>query len=320
MKKYLLIMTLATSWLVASAMPATSFANTPSPSYPGPYVTSSCDAPGGEYAGIGCPDGQDYFNDGSTMDCHTAVSVCTLTPAQQNANYTAGFSCDTGCYASPPYVPSAAACPQIQMDDGSISQVVGIAFSNKLIQLVQCSLNAAGSTIQTFLAGFSVGSDGSVTTPSLTVGATPTTNPTSGTVYATNVSFGTNGANGTLTGAYGKYVGSTASKNGNIGGYATATALCNSKVSGSHVCTAKEIINSYELGVSLPTTNNNWINNGPPGYSDTLTNDCNAWTNSGSVTIGGSSITVYGSIWNFKKGYSAISGCNASLPVACCSY
>jgi hypothetical protein len=193
--------------------------------------------------------------------------------------------------------------------------VVSLALDSSvgLVKLVQCS----GSDVLAFMSGFEIGSDGSITTPSVTIGTTPTASPTTGTLYTKNVSFGTNG---TLTGAYGKYVGSTASKNGNIGGYATATALCNSKVSGSHVCTAKEIINSYELGVSLPTTNNNWINNGPPGYSDTLTNDCNAWTNSGSVTIGGSSITVYGSIWNFKKGYSAISGCNASLPVACCSY
>lgn len=122
--------------------------------------------------------------------------------------------------------------------------------------------------------------------------------------------------------AWGKYIGKTILKQGNIGSYAAAKTLCATTFPtkpSPHVCTAQEIINSYELDTSGPLytapipTESMWINNGPPAYISDLSNDCNGWTSA-------STTTNYGSSWNFTKKYSLISHCDRSLAVACCSY
>lgn len=126
-----------------------------------------------------------------------------------------------------------------------------------------------------------------------------------------------------MTAPFGKYVGVTAAKTGNmVGGYANgyvaAKAFCNGVSTGSHVCSAKEIINSYEYNIALPA-GKAWINNGPPAYVSDVSNDCNGWSsdNNGDNPT---SFSVYGSIWNFDKKQSLMATCGRSLPIACCSY
>jgi hypothetical protein len=124
-----------------------------------------------------------------------------------------------------------------------------------------------------------------------------------------------------MTAPFGKYVGVTAAKQGNIGGsggYAAAQVLCNGVSAGSHVCSAKEIINSYEYNIALPT-GKAWVNNGPPAYVSDVSNDCNGWS-SNNNNDNPTSFSVYGSIWNFDKKQSLMATCGRSLPFACCSY
>lgn len=124
-----------------------------------------------------------------------------------------------------------------------------------------------------------------------------------------------------LTGSFGRFVGSTLTlTKGNIGGYTAANALCTAFSADSHVCSANEIINSYEYDSTGPiasATGNAWINNGPPAYISDLSNDCKGWTSNEPVSDGYSS---YGSTWKFGTKTSLISHCSRSLPVACCSY
>jgi hypothetical protein len=129
-----------------------------------------------------------------------------------------------------------------------------------------------------------------------------------------------------MTGSFGYWVkNTTTTYDGSLSpsakGYASAQAICNGLSAGSHVCTAKEIINSSEYASSgvpvLPTTGDAWINNGPPSYVSSLSNDCNGWTSNEPSTLG---YSVYGSTWKFGSKYSLISHCVRKLPIACCSY
>ncbi len=97
-------------------------------------------------------------------------------------------------------------------------------------------------------------------------------------------------------------------------------ALCNSKFAGSHVCTAKEITNSYEYdasGAIAAATGNSWINNGPPAYITDVSNDCNGWTTNEPSP---STETYFGSTWKFSTKNAMMSHCSRQLTVACCSY
>lgn len=106
------------------------------------------------------------------------------------------------------------------------------------------------------------------------------------------------------------YAGQTAPFDGAQGGYVNVDNLCNGVVTGSHVCTAAEVILSYALGVSVPNSGSVWINNGPPGYVKYVTNDCNGWQTNAS--------TIFGSIWNFSSDASFVTPCNLSRAFACC--
>jgi hypothetical protein len=113
------------------------------------------------------------------------------------------------------------------------------------------------------------------------------------------------------------YVGQTAATyNGARGGYASANALCAASVSGSHVCTTSEILETIKCNqASLPTTDMAWISNGPPGYT-ARANDCTGWT---STSPSGATI-VYGAIWAFDAngGVGWVTTCNMTLKFACC--
>jgi len=130
---------------------------------------------------------------------------------------------------------------------------------------------------------------------------------------------------GPVSGIFGQLVGFTASPiNGSQGGYKLASDLCNTAFSGSHVCVAEEITRSYvsqNPAITTATTNANgawntptmyfaWIDNGPPGYTGTLSNDCGGWTQP--------SATYYGSIWDMKGKNFVINTCDNMRRFACC--
>jgi hypothetical protein len=130
-----------------------------------------------------------------------------------------------------------------------------------------------------------------------------------------------------LTGSFGHFVGVTGTAvdgaltgQSSGGGYAGMKAQCNSFFAGSHVCSAKEIIYSYEEKPSGPISNPlyssaiAWINNGPPAYTKTVSNDCSSWADK--------TTKVFGAIWLFANTnkYGLISPCKFSYAVACCSY
>lgn len=151
--------------------------------------------------------------------------------------------------------------------------------------------------------------------------AQPEANPPGGNVEA-NFSSVQLPAGPKLTSSFGRYVGKTpASYDGNAGGYAAANALCDAAFDGSHLCSAREIINSYEYDTSGPITSatgDAWINNGPPAYIEDLSNDCNGWKSNDSNPA----YSTYGSTWKLDgtQRLSLISFCSRTLPFACCSY
>jgi hypothetical protein len=138
--------------------------------------------------------------------------------------------------------------------------------------------------------------------------------------------------------AYGTYVGKTGTRNPTTGalsgvtkngifidgvktGYAAGQSLCNTAYTGSHVCNANEIINSYELTPNpggkvyidfTATAGSAWINNGPPAYITDLSNDCGGWKSSAN--------NDYGSTWSLSKQSAKLTTCDRALPIACCAY
>ncbi|MFH0820444.1 MAG: hypothetical protein V1908_01585 [Candidatus Peregrinibacteria bacterium] len=121
-----------------------------------------------------------------------------------------------------------------------------------------------------------------------------------------------------VTGVVGQFVGVTADVyDGSPVGYQNVNAFCSGgtgDLSGSHVCTAMELISSYNVGnpVIVAQGGRAWFNNGPPGYITNVVNDCTGWNSTSS--------TVFGAIWKFSSPSSAsLSPCNISnLPFSCC--
>ncbi len=125
-----------------------------------------------------------------------------------------------------------------------------------------------------------------------------------------------------VTGVVGMFVGTTADVdptkvfNGSQGGYNAANEKCNTAFVGSHICTAAEIINTYNNNESIVnnSTGRAWINNGPPGFLDTPANDCVGWTKQ--------SNDKYGYSWIFElgafKNHASLDTCNNPSPFACC--
>lgn len=114
-------------------------------------------------------------------------------------------------------------------------------------------------------------------------------------------------------GYFGVYVGSTSSAyNGNQGGYATANAYCDADHSGSHICTALEMVNSYNNlpGSITGLAESVWVNNGPPGYISNVANDCSGWKSNGT--------TIFGYVWDGIQDASLVTPCNLTRKFACC--
>ncbi len=115
-----------------------------------------------------------------------------------------------------------------------------------------------------------------------------------------------------------QFVGVTAATyDGNRGGYKAADALCGAFDSGSTVCTAEEILNSYKCSTGsdaiASATGSAWINQGPPGFT-AYSNDCDGWTSNAAG--------YYGRLWTFEwttGGKATVRECNISpLQFACC--
>jgi len=102
---------------------------------------------------------------------------------------------------------------------------------------------------------------------------------------------------------------------GTLAGYVAGNNICNAQLSGSHMCSAEEII--YLIRAKGPNPlfnglNYAWVSNGPPGYL-APSNDCNGWKSSADNN--------YGPFWEFATstgGRGVLSPCDQFKPLACC--
>lgn len=131
-----------------------------------------------------------------------------------------------------------------------------------------------------------------------------------------------------MTGSQGHFVGlSLGTYDGNdFGGYEGAISVCNQLPKcnsadpndGCHICTAQEIVYSYENNLpDMPGSGWGWINSGPPGYFSSLSNDCNGWTSGNTESP---YFSIYGAKWGFAEKYAKITSCDQELQIACCKY
>jgi hypothetical protein len=105
----------------------------------------------------------------------------------------------------------------------------------------------------------------------------------------------------------------TSTYDGSQNGYYDANTKCSTAFSGSHICTAEEIlsiINSRSITASM--TGYAWISNGSPGSTAVLGNDCEGWTSNSSDFI-----AVF---WHFLPagGTTGLTSCNSVIPFSCC--
>lgn len=135
------------------------------------------------------------------------------------------------------------------------------------------------------------------------------------------------------TGVVGMFVGESSTAYIAAGSYDKVNAFCasittydNKPVTGSHVCTQDEMINSYNHGNKAfsaifkyynPPTQPNaflWINSGPPGYTSNA-NDCKGWATIKSPLANQN----FGRVWNFADQYGSLLPCdNTGFKFACC--
>lgn len=122
-----------------------------------------------------------------------------------------------------------------------------------------------------------------------------------------------------VTGVVGMFAGVTDVKFTAASNYGAVNQLCAVQYPGSHVCTAMEIINSYNNGntVVQNAMGRAWFNNGPPGHNQTLSNDCGGWQIKDAAS--------FGSMWYFQNTSpqpshrALINPCNSNdYAFACC--
>jgi hypothetical protein len=103
-----------------------------------------------------------------------------------------------------------------------------------------------------------------------------------------------------------------------VGGYASAKSLCEqvslgcNQSTSAHMCTAEEVLRTYEMGLPFSTTG--WYSQGAWSYSPAqpvYVNDCAAWTSS-------SATTDIGPVWNNNGPQPSGDHCNGSHPILCC--
>ena len=110
----------------------------------------------------------------------------------------------------------------------------------------------------------------------------------------------------------------TTTYRGNLGGYVGGNNICDAYLSGSHLCTAEEILYLIQSDDDPVTLFNGfdyaWLSNGPPGDL-APSNDCNGWNSSAD--------TYYGPVWDWAfstttGGRGLVSPCDGLKPIACC--
>jgi|GEM_PF-1900217 len=163
---------------------------------------------------------------------------------------------------------------------------------------------------------FSIGNSGAAPAGSINTGHNYTNTYLSSDTYAlANVGY----VNSLLLTSGGLAVYSTSTPltyQGAVGSYTAANALCAAVVTGAHVCTSEEMLNTVNKGQggNIPVGSSLWINNGPPGYTANA-NDCQGWTNSAT--------TFYGAQWNrpnsgYVDGFGSLNHCDLARKFACC--
>lgn len=124
----------------------------------------------------------------------------------------------------------------------------------------------------------------------------------------------------TVTGVVGQFVGVSERAYGQAGvgsSYPNVNEECGENtegIEGSHICTAMEIINSYNVNNPrvIAQDGSAWINNGPPAHDATLSNDCGGWQSQAA--------TQFGSLWWFgDDDRGLLMSCNQTIySFACC--
>jgi len=102
-------------------------------------------------------------------------------------------------------------------------------------------------------------------------------------------------------------------------GYFAANAKCDGAISGSHVCSTAEMLNSIKCATVDSKIKDNgfggtdaWMQDGPPGYTAPA-NDCQGWRSSVSTDLG--------RMWRFdssRGGIGFLTTCNQTIVFACC--
>lgn len=117
-----------------------------------------------------------------------------------------------------------------------------------------------------------------------------------------------------VSGVVGLFVGATpAAYTGNqVAGYNKANQFCEAAHDYSHVCTAMEMINTYNHNPTAlqGQAESLWVNSGAPGNKQQVTNDCRGWTSGSS--------TLFATVWNTSKQSSYLASCDLSRKFACC--
>ncbi len=180
-----------------------------------------------------------------------------------------------------------------------------------------CKTSWPSGTITGVTAGSNLTGGGS--SGNVTIGLSPT--PTFGALSVAKIGDPLSSGNLTVAGCLGPVlVGrTTPGFQGNIGGspgYVSANAKCNDAITGSHVCTTAEILNSINCGAianaGVANETDMWIANLAPSLP-TPTNDCVGWTNASS--------DWWGIKWRLNTttgGGAFAERCSTSLPFACC--
>jgi len=108
-----------------------------------------------------------------------------------------------------------------------------------------------------------------------------------------------------------------ATYNGNRGGYVAANALCSAIISGSHVCTTGEILDTINAGfasrIPIGAENAFWFSSGPPGYTVNA-NDCIGFTSNSAGDFG----TIWTRTSSDNQGAGGLNSCNNLKKIACC--
>ena len=100
--------------------------------------------------------------------------------------------------------------------------------------------------------------------------------------------------------------------NGSLVGYAAGTAICNSEISGSHMCTMDEVLEAQNNNEYSNFTATFRVSEGAPGYLANA-NDCSGWKDATTSSLG--------AIWvgnNINGGSGALVSCSAERAIGCC--